>query len=66
MLLLAFQIISSHVLARLSSYPGIPTPHFKCGWLHSDFVGFDMHAKSLFVLEGSSEMGEEGGREYQF
>ena len=23
------------------------TPRFKRGWLHYDFVGFDMHAESL-------------------
>ena len=49
LLLLAFQIISGHVWARFSSYPGIPTPRCKRGRLHSDFVGFDMYAESLCV-----------------
>ena len=49
LLLLAFQIFSGHVLARFFSYAGIPTPRCKCGRLHSDFVGFDMHAESLSV-----------------
>ena len=49
LLLLAYQIISGYVWARFSSYPGIPTPRFKRGRLHSDFVGFDMHAESLSV-----------------
>ena len=66
LLLLAFQIISGHVWAWFSSFPGIPTPRCKHGQLHSDFVGFDMHAESLSEKEGSDGGGEEGGREYQF
>ena len=49
LLLLVFQIISGHMGACFSSYSGIPTPRCKRGWFHSDFVGFDMHAESLFV-----------------
>ena len=66
LLLLAFQIISGHVRARFSSYPGIPTPRCKRGRLHSDFVGFDMHAENLSVYKSSYGVGEEGSREYQF
>ena len=36
-------------VSRFSSYPGIPTPRFKRGRPHSNFVGFDMHAESLSV-----------------
>ena len=49
LLLLAFQFISGHVRAHFSSSPGIPTPRFKRGRLHSNFIGFDMHAESLSV-----------------
>ena len=66
MLLLAFQIISGHVWARFSSYPGITTPALSVVSCTPDFVGFDMHAESLSVYEGSYGVGEEGGREYQF
>ena len=47
LLFLAFQIISDHVWASFSSYPGIPTPRYRRGRFRSDFVGFDMHAESL-------------------
>ena len=60
LLLLAFQIISGHMWARFPNNPKISTLRFKRGRLHFDFVGFDMHAESLSVLEGSYGVEEEG------
>ena len=58
LLLLAFQIISGHVWTRFSSYPGIPTPLYKRGRLHSDFVGLlskDSVSTFLYVLGSEQE-----------